>query len=623
MVGGKVYMGFSLIAFDTDHIKSYVFGTDRLKEIRGASALLDELNRKEMLRIAKEFCGKDKMRDIYLNGGSGLFLLMAGKEEAHEFGKLVRKRFEEATRGGASVTYVVYELPERLPGDSEPLPNNMDALMEKDLRSQFDVLHYCLREAKSNPPDLQTITLPSHPFFRACDSCGRNYAEHKVAGYGDPDDSENADDTGHYCAVCYGKQKQNNEDKIKLRKFVWTSGSDLCKNIHRKSLWQRILCYLKREGYTFSDKVPERPKDFNVFRNFLEGKEYIGLIYADANNMGVRLGDLRTLREQQEFAEEVDEAIHIAVSRAIKKHLPLSASAKGKNNQKLFPFDILLLGGDDLVMVTDAAKAMDIASTIAKEFYQLTEASKVIHPPNSDKDLANDPACTLSIGVVLAPIKYPFRLLLEMGEDALKAAKNGSLKIRERAKAEPQANEEGRIPVDDSCIDFIVVTGGSIKKFAEAENQVYKRKDKDKKQYFYATLRPYDRQSLDRLLVAIREGHQRNLGRTKLHALREAVLEKNLTTSVSHGLAVLRNWREEQRKFALALLYEFERRSRQKTDLKQPEELFPRITFPWFFDPEESKSKEAKYEVYRTAFLDFVELYDFVTREDGNGRDEN
>jgi hypothetical protein len=33
-------MGQSLVAFDTDRIKDYVFATGRLAEIRGASALL-------------------------------------------------------------------------------------------------------------------------------------------------------------------------------------------------------------------------------------------------------------------------------------------------------------------------------------------------------------------------------------------------------------------------------------------------------------------------------------------------------------------------------------------------------------------------------------------------------
>ena len=105
------------------------------------------------------------------------------------------------------------------------------------------------------------------------------------------------------------------------------------------------------------------------------------------------------------------------MSKAIKKHLPLLPSAKRKNNEKLFPFDILLLGGDDIVMVTDAAKAMDVAYTIAKEFSQYTEASKIFG--------VSDRACTLSVGVVLAPIKYPFSLLQDMADKTLKAAKKG------------------------------------------------------------------------------------------------------------------------------------------------------------------------------------------------------
>ena len=118
----------SLVAFDTDHIKSYVFGTDRLKEIRGASALLDELNRKDMLEIAKQFCRekgieRDTRDVIYLNGGSGLFLLMTDKNTAKEFGERVQRRYRGAAADGASVTCVVHELPEDLPDDREVLWN--------------------------------------------------------------------------------------------------------------------------------------------------------------------------------------------------------------------------------------------------------------------------------------------------------------------------------------------------------------------------------------------------------------------------------------------------------------------------------------------------------------------
>ena len=47
-------MELSLIAFDTDHIKRYVFATEKLKEIRGASSLLDYLNRIVMTQGLKD-----------------------------------------------------------------------------------------------------------------------------------------------------------------------------------------------------------------------------------------------------------------------------------------------------------------------------------------------------------------------------------------------------------------------------------------------------------------------------------------------------------------------------------------------------------------------------------------
>jgi hypothetical protein len=586
----------SLVAFDTNHIKSYVFGTDRLKEIRGASALLDKLNREDMLEIARRFCQEKEIefetRDvIYLNGGSGLFLLMTDENTASEFGERVQKRYHEATYSGASITFVVHELPENSPDDRT-------ILWHIDLHKEFEIIRYCLREAKSNPLNNNIITLPSHPFIRSCDSCGINYASHRVAGYGDFDDTDDTDDTGYYCTICYEKQRQNNRDKKELYKLFRKSKSYTNQNINQQGLWQRILYYLNQTDYanqfTQSNRFPERPKDFNMFRNFTGGKEYLGLIYADANNMGARIEKLTTLDEQAQFAAEVDGAIHDAMSKAINKHLPL-LSKDNKKSSNLFPFDILLLGGDDIVMVTDASKAVPIAHTIASEFYAITQKSTKIK--------AELKPCTLSIGVTLAPIKYPFNLLLDMTENALKAAKEGSFNARTKAE------EEKTGQINDSRINFVVVTGGSVKNFDDLDKKIYK--SSDGKNYFYATLRPYDLDSLNRLLTAIKEGHKRNLGRTKLHALREAVLKKNLTTSVSDSLAVLRNWHEEQRKFVMTSLYESYAAAVPTTNIKDPTNGFPRITFPWFADPQDRN-------VYRTTFLDFVELYDFVNREDGN-----
>lgn len=111
--------------------------------------------------------------------------------------------------------------------------------------------------------------------------------------------------------------------------------------------------------------------------------------------------------------------------------------------------------------------------------------------------------------------------------------------------------------------------------------------------------------------MIIRRGKREALGRTKLHQVREAVLKMNLTSSVTEGLGVLRNWRTKQREFVLDHVYTLGGRYQERhKDEKRPETLFPRVTFPWFADGDDT---------YRTSLLDFVELYDFVV-QDANGR---
>src|SRR5262249_9664827 len=146
------------------------------------------------------------------------------------------------------------------------------------------------------------------------------------------------------------------------------------------------------------------------------------------------------LQEYEAFANEVDQAIHIAMSRSIKEHLPVKLITSKENTKllSLYPFDILLLGGDDIVMVTDASKAMDVAYTIAREFHTITQKSTKIKEELKP--------CTLSIGVVIAPVKYPFSLLWDMANSTLKEAKKESSNARTQA---------GQNKTNDSRINFV------------------------------------------------------------------------------------------------------------------------------------------------------------------------
>ncbi len=570
-------MGLSLIAFDTDHIKRYVFATNKLREIRGASSLLDYLNRSVMCKLANKHGAKDK---IYANGGSGLFLIETERAEA--FGQEVQREYSKFTGGSASITYVYVPLPEGCTGGEG-----------EDVVTTLKVLQWQLQEKKLQPPDV--IALPSHPFMRICDACGAEYASpeekewHKdaIRDPGEQDELSNE----LYCESCQKKRLRD----LTVKNFISRPGRR--KEID-EPLWDSLIERLQKSGYDLLPGV-DRPSDFNDFTNFKGEKDYLGLIYADANNMGKALQNCITLPQRKEFADRIDNAIYDAVCAAIVKHLRIEDHLKpaARIDHPILPFDILLLGGDDVVMVVPASVALDVALTIAREFRQFASKGDEVH--------------TLSAGVVLAPVKYPFGLLHSTVESTLKFAKKKSAEARAKDRQD-----------DDTRINFMVVTGGSDRDFNSVYDTVYHKKydePKAAKKEFYATLRPYAPDDLELLLNAIRGGHKLQLGRTKLHQMREAVLEMNLTTAVIEGMALLTNWREKQRNYVVQEVYEFGKRHQLKRcNPLDPASGFPQVTFPWFRDG----TNQGRV-VYRTSPLDFVELYDFLSREVENGSDEH
>lgn len=569
-------MGLSLIAFDTDHIKRYVFGTEKLKEIRGGSSLLDYLNRIVMTQLAERYDAKM----VYANGGSGQFIVAT--ELANSFGKEVQQNYLATTGGGASITFV-----------SVPLPEHIINISNDDIADTFKLLQWRLQEEKQHPPEI--FASPSHPFLRLCDSCGTEYTDaqkesREVIRAEDEQDEQ-------YCASCQLKRARDSD----IKGFIKDIEAGKRTPYDDEYLWNEIIPGLRKMDYNLPPET-ERPNDFNIFSNFKGAKNYLSLIYADANNMGLAIEKHRSLAERQKFAATIDEAIYTSVCTAIARHLKINDHLKPADQRDdellhpVFPFDILLMGGDDICMVVPASAAMDVALTIAETFHHETDEKH-----------------TLSVGVILAPVKYPFGILREMAESNLKFAKKAG------ADANAQAKKSGTT-IDDTRINFMIVTGSSSSNFSSLYNTVYRRQDEDLHQDFHATLRPYPPDSLHILLDAIRGQEGANLGRTKLHQMREAIFQMNLTTSVIDGLTVLRNWREVQRNHITRHVYQIGSHYQiPRSNPDDPVSGFPRVIFPWFANGKDGKNGDA---IYRTSLLDFIELYDFLSREEVNGDEE-
>lgn len=590
----------SLIAFDTDHIKGYVFRTNPLKEIRGASSLLDYLNRYETVQKALDL-GAEYIECIYANGGSALFLV--DTEKAELLGRDVQRLYRERTGGGASITYAIQPLPADV-GDQD-----IEQIKQIDMLDTLDLLRLCLRAAKNSPgmpncPEKERdapqekghagwLTLPSHPFMALCSSCGALYAAEMLP---DQDDPVNAQDL--YCRSCW---KKRDEDR-KVRKGIEE------RRVPTESLWGRILDVLGKQHYDLSAN-PQRPKSFNDFPISTQGKGYLGLVYADANGMGKKMEGLKTLQQVEDFAREVDEAVFQAMGHAIAEHLPVQ--------EKKFPFDILLVGGDDIAMVVPAARALQVAHTLAEQFQVLTEDAMKKY--NLEKIINK---CTLSVGVVLTPVKYPFYLQQVLADDTLKAAK----------KAGSSDSEQQGKQAEETRVNFVVLTGSTSLSYEKIDQEMHRKKlPGGNKDEFYATLRPYTLAGLTGLLHDLKVGNQMRLGRTKLHQLREAILRMNRTTTILEALALLRNWRPAERKFIEDMVDQHDTRTIQQ---KRTETLFP-----WYRESQpddearsdgepringkpgsDGKSTSDKEAVYRTPLLDFIELYDFVAQEERSSR---
>jgi CRISPR RNA silencing complex Cmr2 subunit-like protein len=583
----------SLLAFDTDHIKKYVFGTSKLKEIRGASSLLDRLNRVQTRTIAES--KPYGAQTIFAHGGSALFLLDSA--QAEPLGHAIQKLYHEETGGGASITYAIQPIPDYGTQDSmtaQQLSRNVTMsqvlkLLRARLKLAKDTLHANaqppfvaqeteaqVHESESASPQetevqvraLETqaiLALPSYILLSPCSSCGVAYAEDTRRDLDDPDEPE-----GRYCRICSQKRDEDGEVKSKLRYARQQA-------VSQNALWGHILQTLLHPGdphnplynqpYVLPERV-NRPKDFHAFSAFAGSKDYLGLIYADADGMGQAMDKMESLKAVQDFAEQVDKAVFAAMGDSIRSHLPAQ--------KEQLPFDILLVGGDDIVMVTPAAQALQVAATLAERFHFYTQGQY-----------------TLSVGVVLAPITYPFGLQRVLADETIQAAK--------KAGAEKKAR--GSSGLEQSHINFVVVTGNTSLSYARVFESMHSRKPNQEE--FYATMRPYALPQFQWLLTQLRTGNEMRLGRTKLHQLREAILkiDRSKAATILEALALLRNWQEQDRTFIKGLAKEHD--GRMKSLQQQKETLFP-----WGLDDQRSTDESF---VYYTPLLDFIELYDFVS----------
>jgi len=503
----------TLLAFDTDRIKNYVFATAKLKEIRGASAILDELNRQTMPKLV----GGEM---IYANGGGGLFVV-ASAEQA----KNARASIEQAYRKKfISITSTVIE--------------NYD---KNKFQAQFRLLGYCLRLAKDQTKGEQLLL--THPFFHFCESCGTEYAQ------------ENSNENELICAKCESKRDQDERIKESLSNYSSQVNQGELFEAH-DGLWPCLLTQLKAKGYPINDY--NRPDEFNTLADLSSPKGYMALIYADGDGMGKLLDGITSSEQMHDFAHAVDNSMYQATVEAINQHL------RPEGKDKIWPFDVLMLGGDDLIMVTRAESAVAVGKTVMEKFTEFTQ-------PYSEKYQCG--SLRVSVSVVIAHANYPFGALQKLAESGLKFAK------KEGAKRDKK----------EGLLNFLVVNSANHLDFGEYYKQTLTQKE-GHESMLYRSQRPYTATNLEILLNQIEQ--VRDVPRSKLEQLRQAVFKSKNQASLDAMMALLRLRDKEQRKALLKLF---------GTEVEQ------QLHIPWL-------PKKDSHD-FITPIVDIAELIDFVARK--------
>lgn len=504
-------MSKCLVAFDTDRIKEYVFATGILKEIRGASSLLDTLNRREMPKYVKGTCW-------YAHGGGGLFLV-ENEHVAKDSITQVQQLYRERTGGAATITGTYLKLPDGF----DEQQGDIQALQVWKQLSQK------LAFAKASNPTYHTAV--THPLLRFGDTDGTFYAT-------EPHPNEPGSLISRVSAI----------------KFKYAS----------------------------QPGGKSRPEDFAAIAAVSAPQNYFALVVADGDNMGKVLETCTTLPRMKRAAESIYAILSKSIDEAVDR-LDLPSHH----------YDVLLQGGDDLVLAVPAQTALPLSMIIAEEFSRRCR-----------QELKQD--LTLSTAIVWAHTAFPFGAWQEIAHSALAFTKRQ--RTLDRLRREQQELPE--LPLEP-LINFLVISSANHLDFEQWYTETLMRDKAEDGYRIVRTLRPYTLNRLERLLRYRRT--IQGISRSKLEALRRAVFQPSQQQAMLDALRVLAHWRDETtRQTILKFVYEL-------VDSYHGPQSHP-IMFPFQLtnEPDEFDPEEI-IKVYRTPLVDLAELWDFISTPGGAG----
>lgn len=402
--------------------------------------------------------------------------------------------------------------------------------------------------------------------------------------------------------------------------FRWQFGSlKQCWNSGKLESWVfKFTKFLKDEkdekleSNYYGNRVPKEVQEaIRMGEVGNVSNDFVAFIYADGNNMGGYIQKIKSPEEYAEFSKDVFKATEQSVYRALAKHLRphqlkdlKESDSKHREGTWIHPFEIIAIGGDDVMLIVPANQALAIAQTIGEEFekilladnkttYQITEddiltKSRTCHRYHDPQNPPQPSQCQLSMstGVLITSYSTPIYYAEKLTNQLLKSAKK---KAKDLKGGENYRYHGGTI--DILTLKSVTMISSNINEFRESG--LTKEQGNQTLKLYGAPYTLYEVGGLIKTIAALKESE---FPRSQLYQIR-SFLEQGKRTAILNYLYFRSRLKPEQQ----ALL------KQQFDDAWCQAKTNNGNIVPWMY--------ETKDKVYETIWREMVDLYPFINAE--------
>lgn len=359
-----------LAIYDLSGIQSYIFATDKLREIIGASIIVNKAlfeNLPECIGEAKRAWSDECEQNIY-------FSLPEGKESKIVF-----------IGGGNAVVLF----------DSEETANKTSLELKKKVFLQ-------------SSGKIRVISAGT--WFSDGDSFSDTYARLR----------ENLDSTKRRAvpmatAPAFAINVQDNiiyEPIVKVQEKTYAARSRYLKESEADGNTEDYFSYLCPKGCKFTASTDK-------FRTADE-KSYLAVVHIDGNTMGLRISRVMEGCKNSSVFEGLTALRRLSnnINNVYRDTLRQALETVYKGEARAIRFRPIIADGDDITFICAADKAI----TLVKEFLNILEAKTVSELDDKDDVLS---ACA---GIAFVKTGFPFSVAYLIAEECCKSAKKSALK---------------------------------------------------------------------------------------------------------------------------------------------------------------------------------------------------